>query len=301
MSLQVKTSTLNSEYLKLTKDESTANQSDGQMRMQHFYTFLLSQAENYTLEKTKYADLKATQRSYLMFPDYQRMKNIRVKDGDTWYPLKEVTSLDMWNDLIQYDRTSNIVEHYIIRNESGQLYVEFDPIPNTDVDDGIEFVYEGYHEPLKWPAVYDTGTITVTQGSATVTGSGTTFTSAMVGRFIKVDKWWYEIKAVDSTTELRLVNYYQEASGSGQAYEIAELLRLPPEFSYTPLYGALEEYWRPKNSQLADSYATKYARELLILQKKYKSKSTGSVIPGTRVGDRDLGRVPRNYPTSAIG
>jgi len=71
--------------------------------------------------------------------------------------------------------------------------------------------------------VYDTGTVTVTQDSATVTGSvAVTFTSAMVGRMFKVDDDdnYYEISAYVSATEITLASNYTGTGGALKTYSI---------------------------------------------------------------------------------
>jgi len=70
--------------------------------------------------------------------------------------------------------------------------------------------------------VYTTGTVTVTQDSATVTGASTVFTSDMVGRlFLGNDgNNWYEISAYVSPTEITLKSNYMGATESGITYSI---------------------------------------------------------------------------------
>jgi hypothetical protein len=61
--------------------------------------------------------------------------------------------------------------------------------------------------------VYSTGTIAVTQGSRTVTGTGTTFTSSMIGRkFLGPDNAYYKIIGYTSSTVLLLSEPYQGAT-----------------------------------------------------------------------------------------
>lgn len=297
--LQIKTSDLISDYQVYTKDSSAANVAKGKRQIQHYYTFLLSESDNYVAEKTRYGNLKANQRSYLLHPDYIKMKTVRFKSGDRYVPGTEVKSLDRWHSIISFTRTVSLVTDWIVINEEGNLHLEVDGIPSDNVTNGIEMIYEGYQDPLYFPDDYTDGTVTATSGSETITGSGTTFTSAMVGRFINIGKWWYEIQSVESTTSLTLVNYYQEDSASGSTYTIAELMKLPPEFHLTPLWAACRDYWRISNAEKAKEFEADYARELLMLQDKYKSKSKGSVTPGRRVGSSQ-GSVPRNYPTQAI-
>ena len=71
-------------------------------------------------------------------------------------------------------------------------------------------------------AWYDTGTVSVTNGSATVTGSGTNFVSgAQVGEgFYGPDGRLYEIQAIVSATSLTLADNYLGTTQSGQAYKI---------------------------------------------------------------------------------
>lgn len=64
------------------------------------------------------------------------------------------------------------------------------------------------------------GTVSVTNGSTTVTGSGTSFTSALnVGDMIKVDAdgTWYKVAAIGSNTSLTLETAYAGTTASGQA------------------------------------------------------------------------------------
>ena len=71
-------------------------------------------------------------------------------------------------------------------------------------------------------AKYATGTITATNGSATITGSGTTFTAAMVGRKLIVggDSTAYVIKTFTSATSITLESVYQGTTVSGSTFAI---------------------------------------------------------------------------------
>lgn len=73
-------------------------------------------------------------------------------------------------------------------------------------------------------APYETGTVSLTKGSATVTGSGTTFASGMVGRKFALgyQSPWYIVGSFSSTTSIDLADSYAEASGSGLSYVIYE-------------------------------------------------------------------------------
>lgn len=73
---------------------------------------------------------------------------------------------------------------------------------------------------LRW---YRTGTVNVTQGSATVTGVGSQWqiTGIKPGDVFSLDSsMWYEVVSVESNTSLTLDMAFQGASGNAQNYKI---------------------------------------------------------------------------------
>lgn len=70
-----------------------------------------------------------------------------------------------------------------------------------------------------------TGTITVTNGSASVTGSGTLFATNFVGAndILVVDGAMYVVKSVTSDTALTLTQPYAGTTASGKSYDIVHL------------------------------------------------------------------------------
>jgi len=91
-----------------------------------------------------------------------------------------------------------------------------------DICSRYDFSWLKDYKYINTTPVYDTGTVTVTQDSTTVTGSGTTFTEAMIGRLFKVDDDdnWYEISAFVGVTEITLASNYTGTSGAGKDYNI---------------------------------------------------------------------------------
>jgi len=82
-------------------------------------------------------------------------------------------------------------------------------------------------------AEYTTGTVTVTNGSKTVTGDGTTFTVFMVGRKFRIDAdddTYYIISGFTSITEITLETPYQGTTASGGVFTIwQDTYRLPAD------------------------------------------------------------------------
>jgi hypothetical protein len=74
-------------------------------------------------------------------------------------------------------------------------------------------------------ANYSTGTISVTNNSATVTGSSTvwnTTTNAETGEYIQLpDSKWYKIVSISSDTSLTIETAYRGSTASGQSYVIS--------------------------------------------------------------------------------
>lgn len=72
---------------------------------------------------------------------------------------------------------------------------------------------------------YSTGTLSVTNGSSTVTGSSTswlTTTNAEAGEYIQLpDSKWYRIISIASNTSLTIETSYQGSTSSGQSYVIS--------------------------------------------------------------------------------
>jgi len=97
-----------------------------------------------------------------------------------------------------------------------------------------EFPYMLYKEDyLQTVADYATGTVTATNGAASVAGSGTVFTSAMVGRKIRIDdnSRYYKIGAYVAGSQVTLDEDYEESTVSGVDFRIyQDEYDLPSDF-----------------------------------------------------------------------
>lgn len=118
--------------------------------------------------------------------------------------------------------------------------------PGTPVPLAQQFVKDAYRRVIAshlWselfregeqtiPTWYSTGTADCAEGDAVVTGSGTTWTSDMVGRqFHITNRGYYTILSVTSATELTLDRVWEGDSVAGSTYEIAQLyVEFPTDF-----------------------------------------------------------------------
>lgn len=80
--------------------------------------------------------------------------------------------------------------------------------------------------------IYNTGTVTLTKGDATVTGSGTTFTSGMVGRQFRSGGFVYTIDDYTSPTSIELDRDWQYTTQSGSLYDIVTSYLSPSESDF---------------------------------------------------------------------
>ena len=148
-----------------------------------------------------------------------------------------------------------------------------------------------------------TGTITVTNGSASVTGSGTLFATNFCGPddLLIVDGLNYVIKSVTSDTALTLTRPYAGTTASGKTYEIIrttgekalnELAQKVAELvnkygttvnSITDTPGAGKIPKADANGKLADAWLSAAALQEVKVYLDGESDST--IIAATKEGD----------------
>ena len=112
---------------------------------------------------------------------------------------------------------------------------------------------------------YSTGTVSITNDSATVTGSGTTWsgTDAVAGECIEINGHYYIIDSVDSTTQITLTENVREATASGLSYEIGDLTGLADPYQEMLIAGILKlAYRKDRDYQAKQEAEYIYNREL---------------------------------------
>jgi len=93
-------------------------------------------------------------------------------------------------------------------------------------------------------APYTTGTVDATNGSKTVSGTGTTFTAAMVGRKIRIaqQESYYRIAAFVGATEVTLEAPYQNDTVTDETFSIyKDEYRLAPDVDIYKILRNIEE------------------------------------------------------------
>jgi hypothetical protein len=257
------------------------------------YQLVLSKLTNYTTQKTKTASTVADQQFYHYPPGVVNIESATVTVGGVAYPLNVINSQKEWDKLNELDFSDTAIPTYLFpRRDDFGIW----PVPQ----DAYTITFNSHlRDRSLTTADYTTGTVTATQNSATLTGSGTTWTAAMVGRWFKVDNdgYWYRISAFGSTTSLTIESVYEGTTVAGATYVIGESPEIPEEGHILISYGVTADYFGgPKKDKEQAKYwenmfwtgsgsVTPLMGEdmsnvggLMGLQKKYASRSDSRLI-----------------------
>lgn len=193
----------------------------------------------------------ANQQYYQMPEDCIRPDTVIITIGGTKYPLTYVDTKEDWYMLNQSVTTSDIPENYWVKGaDQFGIY----PIPSTSVSAAGLLIYQRKQKDLS-VADYTTGTVTMTNNSAAVVGSGTTFTALMVGRTLMVEdagsenRVGYKIAGYTDATNITLEQTYAGPTGSGKTYRIGELPDIPEEYHESLVDYALFRYYLRKRDR----------------------------------------------------
>lgn len=276
----------------MTSDTSATSLTIFKTLMNVGYKYLLAELGRSVTEKTKTGSTVASQQFYQMPPDFLWVKTITITIGSNIYPIVEVVDQEEWEYLNNVSQTSDLPSFYFVRPYFGVGGAEIGiyPIPSSN-GNTITIVYEASDKDLATNA-YSTGTIAVTNGSATVTGSGTAFIDAMVGRYFNIadpngDGLFYQVASRTSSTVMTLGNYYAGATGSGLSYTVSQAFALPEEIQILPIYYALGHYYKMKENttksieylgQLKDPRPDTFWGGVAIAKRRYGTKSRSNVI-----------------------
>lgn len=255
------------------------------------YQLMLAQLSNYQTRITKTATTVAAQQYYHNPVGVVQIENMTVTVGSIAYPLLSVDSQMAWDRLNELlISTSAIPQFFFAKRDEFGIW----PVPQ-----GAYLITLNYNlrDRDLTTEDYTTGTVTVTNDSPTVTGSGTTFTSAMVGRWLQIrnDGYWYRISGFVSSTEITLETAYEGGSGSSLNYRIGETPELPEEGHKLLSIGCTADYFAGPKGDIQkatwfnnvfwtgdgnnnDRTGRNVQGGLMGLQQRYSSRSNSGVV-----------------------
>lgn len=220
--------------------------------------------------------------AYKLPENFKSLTALYVTVGSTQYPASLVQDEGLWRQMNQASvGESDFVQFCHLRRDRVELY----PIPSSAQTATI--IYDSFTKPLVADD-YTTGTITtLANGGVAVTGDSTTFTSAMAGRYFRIDSdgEWYKIASFGTTTTLTLDTKYQgiAISAGSEAFTIGQMPITPPDTHILPVYFAV---WRwalmKKNVQLAREYERSWKEGVADAEENWANQSSSNVIPSHR-------------------
>lgn len=231
--------------------------------LQTRYQDALSAFSSWKNQQTQTTSTVIGQQYYSYPPGVINVEAATLQNGTIVYPIKVVNSQEEWNYINQYPNTNTIIPQFIFPR---QYDFGVWPVPSAVQTLTLNFIYTT--PPLN-QADYVTGTVSVTNGSQSVTSSGATFTTTMIGRqFVITDSsgyptdYWYKITGVNTGTNvLTLQSYFEGTSASGQNYIVGQVPELPSEAHILLSWGVTADWFSSrgdltKSTQFNNLYYT---------------------------------------------
>jgi hypothetical protein len=227
-------------YGVITNNTNTTNLTNGDQWINDAHRIMISYSNGDYTEGLATDTTVASQQNYELPYNYEKLNSVTITVGTYKYPIVEVTDRKFWDVLQQTTGfTSTIPQYYYI--DAAKIY--FYPTPSAN-GNTINYSYKIAVRDLA-NADYTTGTVTLTNASTAVTGAGTTFTAAMVGRYLKgnTDGYWYKIAGFTNATSITLAKAFQGTTGAGLAFTIGEMPIIPEAFHQNLVDYAAHQYF----------------------------------------------------------
>src|SRR5690606_32238949 len=277
-------SDMQQQFQDLINDESSSALTFGKTNMNLGLSILEASLNRRHTEFTR-TGTTSDSTNIVQLPDnFIRLVDFFVTVGTIEYHAEPIFNRDLWNQLVRNTSSpeSDFLTHVFVNRNTLELY----PRPSTAKTWTMR--YEGTTKPLQNDDV-TTGTITtLANAGTTVTGSGTSFTDAMINRFLRIDSdgEWYEISDVASTTSLTLRSPYQglAISAGSENYTIGEVPRTPAPTHIIPVYYACWQWYLgpQKDKVQASVYKNQYDELTKWAKATYGKLYSTNYIPSQR-------------------
>lgn len=227
---------------------------------------------------------------FVTLPQYvDRVFSVYVTVGTYNYTPRECPSREQWDRLNMVTVSSDIPQWWFVYDGKLGLF----PKPSTS-SNVITVNSKRLAKDLTVADYTTGGVLTAVNGSPTITGTGTTWTASMVGRWLQIsesntanngDGFWYQILSYTSATSITLNrNYAGTAITAGNApYTIALCSLLPEQYQDLPIYGALRTFFTSvnpdtTNTEKAQLYGGMYSEMYKTLVEDYGNRNQSMVI-----------------------
>ncbi len=192
------------------------------------YQLIWDTLSSYISEDTVSATTTAGTQYYPYMVGTVGMDSVQIVIGSVTYTLTPIYSQEQWNFLnaLQIQPTS-LPQFFFPRKDDFGIW----PIPQDTYTMNFQRFFRDRNLMVE---DYETGTATLTADSTTLTGVGTTFTAAMVGRWITITDtsvpgqgYWIRISGFTNTTTMTLSRTWPFATATSKTFRICETPELP--------------------------------------------------------------------------
>ena len=233
----------------------------------------------------------AQQQFYDLPPQCKKLINLTVNIGGVLWQPKECPSRQYWDSLNVTTFYQNFPSFFFVYNGKVGLF----PNPSSN-SNTITMNYKTRIVDLSMADVTDTTssqTVSITTNTAIVTASGSAFVNWMAGQWIRIphsatnatngDNQWYQIKSVDSATQITLINNYTGATVTGAKFTVGETPILPEDYEDLPLYRMAMIYYATRfpDANRFGLYKDMYNTGIAALDEEFGSKTTNVVLTDT--------------------
>lgn len=217
--------------------------------------------------------------------DMGRLLVPTVTVGSLIYTPRECPSERYWQELNMNTYTSDIPVWYLVRGTQLGLW----PTPNTS-SNVITLYYKQLVKDLSIADYTTGGILTAIAASTAIVGTGTTWTAAMAGRYLRItdsdtankgDGFWYPISSSGSATAITLTKPYTGASiaTGNAAYTIGQMPILPEAYHDMPVDYAMWQFWVQQGELArATTYQQAYDLKMKQLVAEFGTRSSNPVI-----------------------
>ena len=208
--------------------------------------------DSYVMQTTQTASTVVGQQYYHYPPGVIHCDDIVVTIGSLNYPQTVIYSQHAWDLLNAIQIQPSAIPQFVFpRRDDFGIW----PIPQ-----GVYPIsFKGFIRDRNLSVDdYTTGSVNVVNGSQTVAGNGTTFTSAMQGRWFEITDptvygqgYFYRISAFVNTTTLTLESYYLGSTANTATYRVGETPELPEEGHILLADGPTADFYAGLRSDVA--------------------------------------------------
>jgi hypothetical protein len=201
--------------------------------------FIYAELQDYMTIRSQTTSTVVAQQYYHMPPDVMNINTVVATIGSYKHVLYVIDSQTKWDKYNAVTFQPTVIPRFFFpRRDDFGIW----PIPQSVYTLTVNYAYRIKDMTAE---DYTTGTVTVSQNSTSVAGSGTTWTTAMEERWFKAtnEGYFYRVSDVTGNTALTLESYFEGLDVSGGTYLIGESPEIPPELHVFIPYRVASQYF----------------------------------------------------------